>query len=221
MENVINIFGNIPIYWINLNRSVDRRKNMEQQFKKYGLTNNIRIEAIDKNTLTGKYVSKYYKTPMSRGQYACSLSHRKAVTTAYENNDEYCIILEDDADFSLLQYNKTPIKDLIKNPNAKCIQLFSFSMHINLQKNNTKKKDLNKGHHWSALAYVLRRERMKEIIKRKIIDIADGKNYIYDKYNTYHVSIPYFIPSLFKSEINDKIIDKHKQCVNYWKNFYD
>ena len=37
----INIIGEIPIYWINLDRSKDRKQFMEKQFKQYNIKNNL------------------------------------------------------------------------------------------------------------------------------------------------------------------------------------
>jgi hypothetical protein len=37
------MFTNIPIYWINLERSKDRRTKMEDQLNKYNIKNHKRI----------------------------------------------------------------------------------------------------------------------------------------------------------------------------------
>ena len=48
--HIHNILKNIPIFWINLNRSEKRRNTMELNLKKYNLKA-IRIEAIDGNDI--------------------------------------------------------------------------------------------------------------------------------------------------------------------------
>ncbi len=40
-----------PVIYINLDRSVDRKLHIEEQFKKYGIKNFTRIKAIDKSEL--------------------------------------------------------------------------------------------------------------------------------------------------------------------------
>jgi len=40
------ILSNIPIYWINLNRSADRKQKMINQLNEYNIKNNKRIKAI-------------------------------------------------------------------------------------------------------------------------------------------------------------------------------
>ena len=73
----------IPIYWINLSESVDRRNNMIAQFLNQGIINH-RVDAIhNKNPLIG-----------------CCMSHIKAIHTAWIDGNELAIICEDDVDFS-------------------------------------------------------------------------------------------------------------------------
>ena len=43
--------NNIPIYWINLDRSAERKVLMENQFRQNNITNHQRIEGIDGKNL--------------------------------------------------------------------------------------------------------------------------------------------------------------------------
>ena len=50
----MDIIGDIPIYWINLNNADKRRENMISQLNRYNKTGH-RIEAIDGNQLKRTY----------------------------------------------------------------------------------------------------------------------------------------------------------------------
>ena len=103
----------IPIYWINLNRSIDRKRKMEQQLKEYDINNHVRVEGIDGKELD---FEKYRDKCMNRTEYelGCTLSHLKAIKSAYNNGDEYALIFEDDCSFEFVKYQKYSIDELIE-----------------------------------------------------------------------------------------------------------
>lgn len=103
-------------YYVNLDRSEDRREKMESFFKNQGL---IRISAIDgmkwaiKNELDNrgfpvwdiqsreKLIDDnilFDKSILSPIHVACNLSHRKAIQKFLNTEDEWTIILEDDVE---------------------------------------------------------------------------------------------------------------------------
>lgn len=118
--------ANCPIYYINLDRSSDRRDWLEGQFQKFGLDNVQRIRGIDgdkvrdetnntptniiKNsqliyqngddklriTIINPDMNPDEKYPLSLGQLGCCLSHLRAIQTSYRSGDNYALILEDD-----------------------------------------------------------------------------------------------------------------------------
>ena len=47
-----------PVYWINLDRSKDRKYLMEEQFKKFGITNHTRIPAVDGSNIEKSIINK-------------------------------------------------------------------------------------------------------------------------------------------------------------------
>lgn len=73
----------IPVYWINLDESVDRRNSMLDQLLTQGIVNK-RIAAIK------------HEKPL----IGCCLSHIKAIHTAWIEGNELALICEDDIDFS-------------------------------------------------------------------------------------------------------------------------
>ena len=99
---------NIPIYYINLEKSTERNDNMIAQLKNYNYT---RFPAIDTNHIIFK---KYNDLDKSKYIYdsrklACLLSHLYAIKKAYDNNLKNIIIFEDDVDLTIFNqvYHKT------------------------------------------------------------------------------------------------------------------
>lgn len=115
--------NNCPlILWINLDRSQQRRENMEILFKKYNL-DNIRISAVDGNSETFSNIdfgeNKF--NPKKKYQYACTMSHLKAIKYFVENIDsDNVIIMEDDVSFEFLDMWKYNIKDVIDKKPKNC-----------------------------------------------------------------------------------------------------
>lgn len=165
--------NNIPIYFINLNKSTDRLKYMNEQIRFYNIHNIYRIEGvygkIFNNKQYGEYTFKtnkklnfkinYYKN-YNLSELGCTLSHLYSIKTAYDNGDEYAIICEDDIYLGICQRWKFKLNDIINNaPNDwGLLQLYTFYNDIT---NYKVYKDWN-GHH-STLVYLVNRDCMRYI----------------------------------------------------------
>jgi GR25 family glycosyltransferase involved in LPS biosynthesis len=155
---------NIPIYYINLDKSLDRNKDMIEQFKKYNIQNYTRIKAItpsDIPEINKKIYSNVCKDNTEL-ELACLYSHLKTIHTAYINNNEYALILEDDA----IIHRLINFKNLFKTApfDWEILQLHV----INYQMFNIN-KDLwlpYKEGHWSTAAYVINRKGMNNILSK-------------------------------------------------------
>jgi len=86
-------FDQAKKYIPNLKRRPDRKRQMIQQFNRLGITNYEFYEAID-----GKK-EKLSKGEIKSTQIACLLSHLNIIKKSKEDNLEYVVIIEDDADF--------------------------------------------------------------------------------------------------------------------------
>ena len=92
----------IKYYVINLDRSPERLSNISAQCKKYNI-DFVRIPAFDGSTLDLEKLA--YDTAcryeMGRsiqpGEVGCFLSHKKALDAFLSSEDDYAVILEDDA----------------------------------------------------------------------------------------------------------------------------
>ena len=197
------------IYWINLDRSTERRKSMNEVLKDpvFNDMKKHRVEAIDgldpkfENYLQ-KNVENTNLDKMSLKSYACLLSHIKAIKEFLKSGDDIAIIFEDDLSMEFKKYWKTDLETCICNApkDWEILQLYYF-----LYKN----KHLNKNLYtkWdgmlSALAYVINKKGAKRLLKNLIKNnkfsldlysvtphVADV--YMYSKLKTYVYKYPFF-----------------------------
>lgn len=180
-------FNNIPIYYINLNRSYNRRNFMENQFDLYNIPF-TRIEAVDGKKLSLKdgfiddrfnYKTNY--TIKNIYELACTLSHLKTILTSYQNGDEWALILEDDASISLCPFWEKTIIDIIDSApaNWNIISLFTYTEQCHAKK----KKYIPFNKTWcnSALAYIINRKGMENILKGVYEEKDNNYTFILDK----------------------------------------
>tara|TARA_B110000208_G_C11799546_1_gene441258 strand:- start:185 stop:856 length:672 start_codon:yes stop_codon:yes gene_type:complete len=204
----------INTYFINLDRSKDRRAHMEKTFK-----NITRIPAFDGDILDNyENIKLPLKCWQNKYQLACSLSHIKAIIEAYQNNDEGAIISEDDIDNQFKNKWCKNINTIIKDApdNTECISLFCSSVN-RLQYFITLSEDYSPwiNHNWSTCCYYINRSGMKKILdmfyKDGIIDLSirllnyvadDGV--IYNNIITYNYTKPLFINTQFNTTIQFK-----------------
>lgn len=96
------------IYLINLKRSPDRLARMQYEFRKNNISGVERIDAVDGQNLNHKsYIAtNRFKRNMVAGEFACYLSHIKALQKFLEEEVDFVVILEDDisiaSDFNLV-----------------------------------------------------------------------------------------------------------------------
>lgn len=93
------------IYYINLDSAEERNKHMVSMFEEYGISNYEKISGIyGKSTI-----------PQLRdSQWGCLASHMKAIKAISEGQDEYAIIMEDDADISTSDMWDFTFDELVK-----------------------------------------------------------------------------------------------------------
>jgi GR25 family glycosyltransferase involved in LPS biosynthesis len=119
-------FPVFPVFWLNLDRSPDRRTNMEQMLIDPIFDNmkKTRISAIDgKDPINlGKYMQIHKKT-MTACEYGCTLSHLEAIKQFYYNtinqtdqitNNPCALILEDDVCLDFKPYWKKTLNEIIE-----------------------------------------------------------------------------------------------------------
>ena len=137
------------IYYINLDRSVKRKENVEKLLKENDLIGN-RISAVDGKKIDiddAKY-KKYFKKSKTAynhykddydtdkkhiGHFGCFLSHMKTYKKFLETNYKYAIIFEDDMEIDNF---KNKLNKSIKNvPSDWDIILLQYNIDENKGKN--------------------------------------------------------------------------------------
>lgn len=119
------------IYWINLDRSVDRKKNMEQLLHDDAF-NGIpvqRISAFDGKQNTAHVMAHYNLQSIQQTdtEYACLLSHLEAIRTFNNSRYNIALIFEDDVTLEFKQYWTKTVKDIMDNaPSDWDILLLSY-----------------------------------------------------------------------------------------------
>jgi len=170
--------SNFPIYYINMNRSVERRIFMENQFRLFCITNTNRIEAIDSNNINSfkngtvyfvddppiKYsIYGKYNKKTSFKELACLLSHMKAITKAYNNGDEVAIIMEDDVSLNLMPYWEKTIKDIIIDSPDDWNMILLYNLREELITTSPFQHIGKDNLPWGAQIYIVNRKGMKVI----------------------------------------------------------
>lgn len=196
---------NYPIYWINLDRSPNRKKKLMKKFDEYNIEN-YRIVAIDskKLKLNNFNLKKNILNQNSKNEIACSLSHLKAIKTSYLKNDKISLICEDDVCLDLLPHWKNSLNKIINKlpKNWEIINLApsnkSFIATAINDVNLFKKWNKN---HFGAICYLINYKGMEKIVnKLKLLDkikyndhgkfVAD--EIVYKYLNSYTITKPLF-----------------------------
>jgi GR25 family glycosyltransferase involved in LPS biosynthesis len=230
MENKIN--NKIPIYWINLERSNDRRIKFENQLEKYNITNHQRINAIDGLNIDLKNYDII--EGLTKFELGCLLSHLKAINQAFDNKEQYVLIMEDDCNFEYLQYQKYSIEELIEIMDTNyqdwdLLQLATcnrYDHNIRLSKENNY---ISKGFRNCATCYLINSNGINKLVNLNNI-FKQADYYLYDSINTYYLTKPYFTYNYSKiisssihnmgnesKETNYKREDENKK---FWDNYF-
>ena len=226
--NSREIINDIPIYWINLDRSVDRRERMEQMFNEHGITYHYRIPAVDANDIdideiyNSKFFRiKYTKRKMTNCEIAIMMSHKKAIHQAYQDNfSNLALIIEDDCLFDFLKYHSINLRDLFSLCRRKTI--LQLALNVSAHIANCFKEEyisgikVKKGFANSATAYLIHRNYMTTIFDTKNLCIADTRDGLYSS-KTYLSLLPYFTFNFTDSTNCSTHNDKHKKCHERWK----
>lgn len=245
IKNKKNIKIHIPIYYINLDRSIDRMNNITNQFKKFNILNFKRIKAIDGRDIKNKETDRIDNITffnnynnLTKYEIACTLSHLKAIIEAYNNNLKEVLIIEDDCSFDLLNiwdYNLENIIDMCPK-NWEIIQLFSVNT-FDLDNKNIYFIEHKVGiESSSTVAYIINKKGIEKIINNIKPFITLGKkiknnlfprlgtsdNFIYDIATTYTINIPLFYPdnSKFDSTIHNYHISYQNKMILKILNYY-
>jgi hypothetical protein len=86
-----------PVFYINLDRSPQRRQIVEDQLAFIGHSEWYRVQAVDGRLHTQSQSQS--QSRLSSSERACISSHLRAIRAAYESGCEIAVVMEDDAYF--------------------------------------------------------------------------------------------------------------------------
>ena len=227
----------MPVYYINLEKSTSRNDFIQTQLQKYGIQGK-RIGAIygkdlvfegDTIQLTDDKTINFINTFTSTtpGVLGCTLSHIKAIYTAFKNNDKYALIIEDDASFALYPYWPIDLHKIMEEApkDWNIINLFSDKITKNKYFTCTETNTCP-----GTVAYIINRKGMEnvlfDVLKYNLIKLPvysewtktshlasdfliyykSGKTYFYNRYPTI---IPFNGDHLLDSTIHNSHTDSH------------
>lgn len=235
-----------PIFYINLDRSIKRRKNMEKQLSLIS-DNYKRISAVDGNKIVNskygkvdgvKYIN-YFNKFSNNNELGCTLSHIKAIKKAYQLGLNKVLILEDDVIFYLMPFWETNIPKIVNSSpkNWEIIKLYSGK---NTGAPNTFIRDYINNRTWGTVAYIINRKGMEKILDHTLYKNSDtinlivdnipsksaiADNFLYDIAITYSYGTPLFLlgDNFLPSTIHKNHTKLHnnytKKNLNYYSNF--
>ena len=152
------------IYWLNLDADENRRFYMEEQFKYWKVENHTRIAGYDaRDDDPSEHLKGKIPDNVSPAELGCCMSHLKAIKHFYEETDlDYCMILEDDVDFSTVKYWNFTWREFVGYLpyDWDCVQMTTITtgdIHVKLHL-----KFIND---FSAAAYLISRHHAAKIIK--------------------------------------------------------
>jgi GR25 family glycosyltransferase involved in LPS biosynthesis len=112
-----------PVFYINLDRSTERRRFMEEQFEKHGV-DYTRVSAIDgaelnlergeiQSPLVGN-ISYINRHNLSHPELGCVLSHLTTVKYCYDQGYEAVVVMEDDISLNLMSFWDKNVSELVQ-----------------------------------------------------------------------------------------------------------
>jgi len=171
-----------PIFFINMDKHVNRRNYMESQLNKISTDfhrvkgfNGYKITNIEQDTVEGVKFRNFYPE-MSKAEIGCTISHILAIKEAYKSGKNIAMICEDDimfdtcslvpnmkdvvdkapADWSILQLC---ISGTMDGSLAKIYQTIPKFPNISYVKRNFPKE-----YFWSTACYLINRAGMEKIL---------------------------------------------------------
>jgi len=229
-----------PVYYVSLEESKDRRENIENQFKKYGIENYtpmiFKRFAECNDVIHGPLVHT-----LNSSNKGASTSHLKSIKKWLTETDEpYAIFFEDDVSFETVNYWNFDWNDFMKQlpEDWEAVQLMWVRPHMVKIEFRERYPD-----DWSATAFMLTRSYGQKLLDRFMIGdeefnynmeslqpivenvmFTSGKVYTIPLFveeidlETTFVNAPEFDPNLIVNGQGESHHGSQSSVLNWWKN---
>jgi GR25 family glycosyltransferase involved in LPS biosynthesis len=223
------------IYWINLDRSVDRRNNMINMLKNINIPNN-RVSGVNGKALSHDKIASRIQnidnlsTP---SEYGCLLSHLDTIKTFADSNYKNALIFEDDVTLEYCKYWNKSLCEIMQNaPQDWDIIMLNYIRWYPLEDTYTLNVD---GNISGCQAYIINKKGAQKLMNEIYVDNDTYKlntnyrqtadDYIYASLKTYVYKYPYFTYSITNdSTIHESHLDYHNYAkiigLLEWKKIY-
>jgi GR25 family glycosyltransferase involved in LPS biosynthesis len=219
------------IVWINLERSIERNISTQEKLKNIPTSNN-RIEAIDgKNAVLMKKYKQNIKSKLSDYEFACLLSHIKAISFLSTKKGDYFLVLEDDVSFENFQYFNFGLDTIIKKaPPFDILMVFkTFGSSIkNLYSQWKKISSIDPRYPVTgAVAYVISRKGIETIMDNVRYDVEidnfiylnrdlqEADIFLYSISNTIIYKYNFFSVETKDSTIHSEHLSTQQRCLEF------
>jgi len=173
----------MPIYYINLDRSTERKDRMVEEFTEMGLEHMVRrVSGIDGQELSSmqqgeangiKYVNQF---TAQFSEIGCTLSHLKAIKRAFDDGCEHALICEDDVSFKLMSFWKHTVPELMVQLTADAADSGDWHIMIIYNRANATYNPPQFFHQFNrcgTVAYVINREGMTAVLDKTYDETTD------------------------------------------------
>jgi len=239
IDEAIFLDGIDCIYWINLDRSTDRKAKMEQVFTDPIFSGKPikRIEAVDGRTATLQDKIRMKHKRNTNLEYACLISHLDAIKTFSETEYENALIFEDDVTLEFKKYWKQSLKSVIDGApdDWEIIQLcYNTQRPLSNEYTLNNYKNDQYGGIACMAAYIINNNAAKKFIydtydtgskRYKLLDYHthEADHYLFKCLRTYTYKYPYFIyPTDNNSTLHPEDLSSHvrskAQLIEMYKN---
>ena len=229
-------------YWINMDKCIDRKEFMDNQFKQKNI-DNLRISAETPETIINYNIIRNDEsiTTTTPEEISCILSHLKAIEQGYDDGDSYFCILEDDLDFANIDFSK--ILNYIEeaqnknNEKVEILQLYTSGHPVVIQLYNEHflKNELiikRAESYPGAVYYLLSREGARKILDKYVLskynyDISYSSwtaadNIIYAAVNSFVLTYPVVVTDIaYGSTLHPEHLPNHEYCNNIIRHIWN
>jgi GR25 family glycosyltransferase involved in LPS biosynthesis len=172
------------IYWINLDRSTERRQRMESMFADpvFSQIPIERIRATDGKDAESSFMRRlqFVQKRNTRLEYACLISHLDAIRRFAESPYETAIIMEDDATLELRPYWKKSVREIMASAPADWdILQLCYNTSANLTQDFTLNTNYGEPRQYGNCACLAAYLVRKSAAKRLIDEVYDKKGDVY------------------------------------------